>query len=140
MSDFGLETARALLDDVFAPWIRDLGLSVEDLFHDGALLRLPFSDQLCREGGIVCGQALMALADTATVFAVAAASNRYRAMTTVDQTTHFLKPVSNAAVLCDARVIRLGRTMAFARLTLMAEGSPAPVATATTAYALLPDN
>ncbi len=35
------------------------------------------------------GQALMAAADTAFVFAVSAASGRYRPMTTVDQTRIF---------------------------------------------------
>jgi len=79
----------------------------------------------------------MALADTAMVFAVAAASGRSRPMTTVDQTTHFLRPVSSSAVLCAVRITRLGRTMAFAQATISTESDGKPVATAQLAYALL---
>ena len=73
------------------------------------MLRLPFSAKLCRDGGVVCPQALMALADTAMVFACAAAWNGYRPMSAVDQTMHFLRPV-NFDVLADARIVRIGRT------------------------------
>ena len=97
---FNLATARTLLRDVFASWVQDLQLSVDridaptDSRGAGAALRMAFSDRLCRDGGVICGQALMALADTAMVFAVSSASGRYRPMTTVDQTTHFLKPAA----------------------------------------------
>ena len=139
---FDLETARRLLADVFAPWVQDLGLSVERVGRDeggepGAVLRMAFSGQLCREGGIVCGQALMSLADTAMVFAVSAAAGGYRPMTTVDQTAHFLKPVSNADVLADARIVRIGKTMSFGRVTLTSAADNKPVAMVSSAYALL---
>ena len=51
---------------------------------------MAFSERLCRNGGIVCGQALIALADTAMVIAILAANRGYRPMATVDQTTHFM--------------------------------------------------
>ena len=44
----------------------------------------------------------MALADTAMVLACSAAWNGYRPMTSIDQTTHFLRPV-NFDVIADAR-------------------------------------
>jgi acyl-coenzyme A thioesterase PaaI-like protein len=72
MAGFDLAAARALLGEVFAPWVRELGLEVVALGKDEATLRLPFSERLCREGGVICGQALMAAADTAMVFAVSA--------------------------------------------------------------------
>ncbi len=60
-------------------------------WQPGAILRLPFSERLCRNGGVVCGQALMAFADTAMVIANVAANRGFRPMTTVDQTTHFMR-------------------------------------------------
>ena len=63
---------------------------------------MAFSERLCRHGGVVCGQALMALADTAMVIAILAANRGYRPMTTVDQTTHFMRAVASADVLADA--------------------------------------
>jgi uncharacterized protein (TIGR00369 family) len=138
MTTFGRAEAERLLGEVFASWIQALRLSVEAIEPDGAVLRMPFSRDLCRDNGVICGQALMSLADTAMVFAVSAASGGYRPMTTVDQAIHLLKPAANVDVLADARILRLGRTMAFGRITLTSDGDSRPIATAQVAYALLP--
>jgi acyl-coenzyme A thioesterase PaaI-like protein len=61
-------------------------------------------------------------------------------MSTVDQTMHFLRPVADADVLAAAQVVRLGRTMAFGSVTLMAEGDERPAAMAQLAYALLSES
>jgi uncharacterized protein (TIGR00369 family) len=137
MNAFDRDAAERLLGDVFAPWVRDLGLAVERIGPEAAVLRMRFSEKLCRDSGVVCGQALMSLADTAMVFAVSAAAGGYRAMTTVDQTVHFLRPIAHVDALAEARVTRLGRTMAFGQVTIAAEGDPRPAASAQTAYALL---
>lgn len=147
-AQFDIEEARRVLGDVFAPWVQDLGLSITRLessppsgapadWQAGATLRMAFSERLCRNGGIVCGQALMALADTAMVIAISAANRGFRPMTTVDQTTHFLKAVASADVLADARVVRLGRTMSFGRVTLFSAADDKPVAMVSSAFAML---
>jgi uncharacterized protein (TIGR00369 family) len=147
-AEFGITEARRILGEVFAPWVQDLNLSVERIEHlqppdvpdwqPAALLRMPFSERLCRNGGVVCGQALMALADTAMVIANLAANRGYRPMTTVDQTTHFMRAVSSSDVLADARVVRLGRTMSFGRVTLISATDNKPVAMVSSAFAMLP--
>jgi len=147
-AEFGLADARRILGEVFAPWVQDLNLSVESIEHQpppdtpdwqpGALLRMPFSERLCRNGGVVCGQALMAFADTAMVIANLAANRGYRPMTTVDQTTHFMRAVSASDVLADARVVRLGRTMSFGRVTLLSASDNKQVAMVSSAFAMLP--
>ena len=137
---FDRATAERMLTDVFAPWVQDLDLSVASLDKKGATLRMRFSEKLCRDNGVVCGQALMSLADTAMVFAVSSAGGAYRPMTTVDQTMHFLRPAASADVLADAKVVRLGRTMAFGSVTLTTDGDTRPVAMAQLAYALLPES
>lgn len=145
-AEFDVEEARRVLRDVFAPWVRDLGLSVESIDYEppgvpdwqpGAVLRMAFSDRLCRNGGVVCGQALMALADTSMVIAILAANRGYRPMTTVDQTTHFMRAVSGSDVLADARVVRLGRTMSFGRVTLLSAADNKRVAMVSSAFAML---
>ena len=106
-------------------------------WQPGAVLRMAFSERLCRHGGIVCGQALMALADTAMVIAIQAAIRGFRPMTTVDQTTHFMRAVASCDVLADARVVRLGRTMSFGRVTLLNAADNKPVAMVSSAFAML---
>jgi len=147
-AEFGIDEARRVLGEVFAPWVQDLDLSIEAFdfapspggadWQPGAILRMPFSERLCRNGGIVCGQALMAFADTAMVLANLAANKGYRPMTTVDQTTHFIRAVTASDVLADARVVRLGRTMSFGRVTLSAATDNKPVAMVSSAFAMLP--
>ena len=116
-AEFGIAEANRVLGEVFAPWVQDLNLSIEGFdctppgdadWQPGAILRMPFSERLCRNGGIVCGQALMAFADTSMVIANLAANKGYRPMTTVDQTTHFMRAVTASDVLADARVVDSG--------------------------------
>src|SRR5712671_3720263 len=146
--EFSIEEARRVLGEVLAPWVQDLGLSIERIECDppsdaaadwqpGAILRMAFSERLCRHGGVVCGQALMALADTSMVIAILAANRGYRPMTTVDQTTHFMRAVTSSDVLADARVVRLGRTMSFGRVTLSSASDNKPVAMVSSAFAML---
>jgi uncharacterized protein (TIGR00369 family) len=147
-AEFGITEARRVLGDVFAPWVQDLGLSVSRIefapppgaaadWQPGAILRMAFSERLCRHGGIICGQALMALADTAMVMAILAANRGYRPMTTVDQTTHFMRAVTSSDVIADARVVRLGRTMSFGRVTLSSAVDNKPAAMVASAFAML---
>ncbi|MGH8976218.1 MAG: PaaI family thioesterase [Acidimicrobiia bacterium] len=128
----------AILRENFAPWVLDLGLIVESVSADGeatATLRLPWSERLAREGGAMSGQALMAAADTATVIAISAARGGYGPMTTVQLSASFQRPVMGKDVLVTARITKLGRTMAFADVTMTAGDVIA--AHATTVYALL---
>ena len=144
---FGFEAAGRLMTRVIAPWVQDLGMLIEtietgrpagapDDWQPGAKVRLPFSRKACHEGNLVCGQALMALADTAMVFACSAAWNGYKPMSSIDQTTHFLRPV-NFDVLADARIVRIGRTTSFGRVMLTAAADGRPVGMVSSAYAML---
>jgi uncharacterized protein (TIGR00369 family) len=137
MPTFDKPAAETLLAAVFAKWVQDLDLSIESIAGDGAVLRMRFSDKLCRDNGVVCGQALMSLADTAMVFAICSAAGEYFPMTTVDQTIHFMRPAMRADLLADARVVRMGKTMAYGSISIRTESDERPVAMAQTAYALL---
>ncbi|KJS34204.1 MAG: thioesterase [Rhodospirillaceae bacterium BRH_c57] len=124
--------------ELFAPWVQDLDFTVESVDAEGAVLRMPFSDRLTRVGGTICGQALMALADTSVVFALSGAFGEFRPMTTVTQSTSFMRAISGTAVLAKARLLRIGKTMAFAEITLYAEGDDRPAVHVTSTYAILP--
>ncbi len=125
----------AILAEHFAPWVQELGLKVEQTGADFATLRLPWSARLAREGGAMSGQALMAAADTATVIAISAAKGGFGPMTTVQLSTTFQRPVLGKDVLVTAKLTKLGRSLAFADITMTAGDSL--VAQATTVYAIL---
>jgi acyl-coenzyme A thioesterase PaaI-like protein len=68
------ETAiAALLERVLAPWVRSLALEPVSVNEEAATLRLPFSGAVRHSGGVICGQAFMAAADTAIFAAISAA-------------------------------------------------------------------
>ncbi len=131
------EDGEAILRDYFAPWIQQLGLRVREVGERHAVVCLPWSGALAREGGGLCGQAMMAAADTATVIAISSARGGFVPMTTVQQSTTFQRPVTGKDVLIDVRVTKLGRTLAFSEITLTAAGADEPAARASTVYAIL---
>ncbi|MEV0583612.1 PaaI family thioesterase [Nonomuraea sp. NPDC050310] len=131
------EEGDKILRDCFAPWIQELGLSVVETGERHAVLRLPWSDRLAREGGGLCGQAMMAAADTATVIALSSARGGFVPMTTVQQSTTFQRPVTGRDLLVNVRITKLGRSLAFCEATLTAEGAEEPSAQASTVYAIL---
>lgn len=137
MSDFTIEQATEILNSKFAPWVLALDLSIVSLEGNAAVLRMPVTGQLMREGGIVCGQALLALADTSMVFGICATVGRFMPMTTISQTTNFMKPVSGSAVLAKADILRKGRTAAFGDVRLYPEGKMEPAVHVASTYALL---
>jgi uncharacterized protein (TIGR00369 family) len=130
--------ANAILADNFAAWVQALGIRVEAVDAAGqATLRIPFADDLCRVGGIMCGQALASGADTAMVLALAAAMGGLKPCTTVDLTMNFMRAVTKADAVLEAKVMRLGRTLAFCTAEIREAGSDKPAAFATGTYAIL---
>lgn len=113
------ERAEALLDEIFAPWIRALGLRVLAIEPPRARLLLPANPALSRGGGdgggVVCGQALASAADTASVVTLAALNGVLRPCTTVDLTAHFLRPVPEGDVEITVEALSNGRRMATSR-------------------------
>lgn len=128
---------QAALAEYFAPWVQALGLVVDGSAEGAVTLRLPQSDQLSRVGGMLCGQAMMAAADTAMVLALIRQFGEFRPCTTVQMNTSFLKPLSGQDALVEARVIRAGKSLAFGEIDIRGATDGKSVCRATTTYALL---
>ena len=129
--------AQAILVANFAAWVQDLALSVESVAIGAAVLRMPYSERLVRVGGTLSGQALMSAADTAMVIALAGSFGEFKPVTTVSQNVTFMRPIAQQDVLVEARVIRLGKTLAFGEITLRGAKDDRVAAHATTTYAIL---
>jgi len=129
-----LQTA---LTDYFAPWIQALHLEVVSSDANQVTLRLPHSDALARTGGMVCGQAMMAAADTAMALAVFSHFGQFRPCTTVQMSSSFLKPLSGQDGLVEARLLRVGKSLAFGEIDIRSVSDSKSVCRASTTYALL---
>jgi uncharacterized protein (TIGR00369 family) len=90
------------------------------------------------EGGVLCGQTMMAAADTAMVLAVMTKLGGFKPMTTVQLQTSFLRPVggNSGAARVVARVLRMGRSLVFGEVQVI-NADDELAAHATTTYALL---
>jgi uncharacterized protein (TIGR00369 family) len=131
------DTLQAALSDYFAPWVQALQLRVETSATGTVTLRLPQNSDLSRVGGMLCGQAMMAAADTAMVLALISQFGEFRPCTTVQMNSSFLKPLSNQDALVEARVLRAGKSLAFGEIDIRGADDGKSVCRATTTYALL---
>ena len=75
------------------------------------------SPELVHAGGVLCGQAILAAADTAMLLAMIAELGEFRPMTTVQLQTSFVRPVpkGSSALSIVARVLRRGKTLGVRR-------------------------
>ena len=131
------EILQAALAEYFAPWVQALHLKVHGFDADSVTLRLPQSDQLSRVGGMLCGQAMMAAADTAVALALVNHFGEFRPCTTVQMNTSFLRPLSNQDALVQARIVRAGKSLAFAEIDVRGADDGKSASRASATYALL---
>ena len=134
---FDRSAAQALLDEVTAPWVRDLGLRVTSVGAAQSRFHLPFSDRLTRDAGMICGQAIVAAADTAMIAAVTAAIGSYAPITTVDIASRFLRPLGNEGGDVTVDILKAGRRLIVGRITITDRASGKLAADLTSTYARL---
>lgn len=137
MSTHDLTSLQQALTDYFAPWVQALNLKVVSADASAVVVRLPHSDQLSRVGDMLCGQAMMAAADTAMVLALIQHFGGFRPCTTVQLSSSFLKPLSKQDALIEARVLRAGKALAFGEIDLRGADDGKTVSRFSTTYALL---
>ncbi|GLS28912.1 Acyl-coenzyme A thioesterase PaaI, contains HGG motif [Mesorhizobium albiziae] len=139
MAEFGVKEAEDLIGRIFAPWIVDLGLKPVAFDATGGDFHLPENRKLVHVGGVVCGQATAAAADTASVVTLSALNGRFRVCTTVDLTTHFIRPLPPGEIRIRVDVLSNGKRMAFTRAEMRAQEDPRVAVSATMAFSYLED-
>jgi len=130
------DALQSLYGEVFSEWVRELALVVRATTDDSVTLALPVHPRHVHAGGVVCGQTLMAAADTALVLAISHKLGGFRPQTTVQLQTSFLRPVRKDVpeVLVEARILKSGRSLVFGEVTLrLPDGQVAAHATSTSA-------
>ena len=118
MGFFTLETAQAQVapGGNFGPWIWELKLKVEEVSADSFRVRLPYSDHVARPGGVLIGQAMMAMADTMMVLSICEKLGLFASLATISQTTNFMRAAVKRDVLGVARVMKIGRCVRRSRI------------------------
>ncbi len=100
------------------PFVRVVGIEIEDVFPDRALLRLTIVPDSLNPHGLVHGGALFTLADNA---AGCAASTDGRAYVTQASDIHFIRAQASGVVRAEARVRHRGRSTVLVDVSLTGE-------------------
>ena len=118
------------------PQIEDQ-LAIEEIFPMGARMRLRVDDRHLRPGGTVSGPSIMLLADVSFYVATLAMIGLEALTVTTNMTLNFLRKPAREDLMCDARILKLGRRLVSGDCLLYgASGSPVePVAQVSVTYA-----
>jgi uncharacterized protein (TIGR00369 family) len=131
------EELSAFLDEVF-PQVRGEML-VESVGPMTARLRMPIAERHLRPGGTVSGPSMFTLADCAFYVATMAMIGREALTVTTSLTINFLSKPPAADLVCEARILKLGRVLSVGEATIWSEGrQDGPVAHASVTYAIPP--
>lgn len=127
----------AYLDEVF-PQVRG-DFVIEQVADRAVRVRMPVAERHLRPGGTVSGPAMFALADVSVYIAVIAMKGREALAVTTGGSFDFMrKPVAGVDLVCDCRLLKIGRVLAVGDCLIYSEGSAEPVARASMTYSMPP--
>ena len=102
-------------------------------------VRLLHDDRHLRPGGTVSGPAMFALADVSVYLAILAMIGPKALSVTTNCAIDFMrKPAAGVDLICTARILKLGRSLAVGDCLIRSEGGADPVARASLTYSIPP--
>lgn len=111
--------------------------TMERVDEDGLTVRLNVAERHLRPGGTVSGPSMFALADVAVYLAILSRIGPVALAVTTNCSIDFMrKPVANADLLCDVRLLKMGRVLAVGDCLLRSDGDDRPVARASLTYSI----
>jgi uncharacterized protein (TIGR00369 family) len=138
MNELSVQEVQRIADTVLPPFVIQLGLHVDEVSRGQVVIRMPGAAGASRADGIVSGQAMSALADSAMVLALASSFGEFRPVATVDLHVSFLGGLRDTDVLAFAKVDRVGSSIAFASVLIRSPVDEEKVAARATATFALP--
>ncbi len=112
---------------------------IEELTPQGVRVRLKVAERHLRPGGTVSGPSMFALADVGMYLAILGRIGPVALAVTTNCAIDFMrKPAAHADMICETRLLKLGRVLAVGDAVLFSEGQVAPVARASLTYSIPP--
>lgn len=113
--------------------------TVEHVEEMAIRVRLNVGEQHLRPGGTVSGPSMFALADVSIYLATLAMIGPKALSVTTNIAMDFMrKPAAATDLICEARLLKLGRSLAVGDCLIFSEGGSEPVARASMTYAIPP--
>lgn len=128
---------EAYLDQVF-PQLHYGGRSyfIEEVGPLTARMRCDYHERHLRPGGTISGPSMMALADLALYVAILAQIGPVGLAVTTSLSYNFLRKPGQAALIGEARLLKLGKRLAVGEVALFSQGDPEMVCHATGTYSI----
>ncbi|TCP60538.1 uncharacterized protein (TIGR00369 family) [Rhodovulum bhavnagarense] len=102
-------------------------------------MRMPVAERHLRPGGTVSGPSMFALADVGIYLAVLAMIGPKALAVTTNCSIDFMrKPAAGKDLICEARLLKLGRVLAVGDALIRSEGMDGVVARASLTYSIPP--
>lgn len=111
--------------------------SVEELTEEGVIVRLITQDKHLRPGGTISGPSMFGLVDVGMYFAVLSRIGPVALAVTTNCSIDFMrKPEAGRDLICETRLLKLGRSLAVGDCLIRSEGRDEVVARASLTYAI----
>lgn len=120
------------------PQIDPMELRIEALEPGFARVRMPHHERHLRPGGTISGPAMMALSDASAYVLLLGMLGPVALAVTTSLTINFLRRPEPADLVCEMRLLKLGRRLAVLEARLYAGGAE-PVAHVTATYSIPPE-
>src|ERR1700742_4486661 len=112
-------------------------ITIDSADGQTSLLRQPYNERMLRPGGTVSGPTLMALADFAMYVVLLSAIGPVGLAVTTNLNINFLrKGQPGQDIVAAAKLMKLGKRLAFGEVQLLSGTSPDPIAHVTSTYSI----
>lgn len=109
---------KAISDQI--PYLKHLGIEMLDAGEGWVKMKMAFRPEFLQPF-VVHGGAIYSLADAAAAHALMTLLPTTEMLTTVEQRINFLKGVKSQDLYCEAQVVHLGKTLAYAEVSVIFE-------------------
>ncbi|MFN0263353.1 PaaI family thioesterase [Tepidamorphus sp. 3E244] len=134
-----VEELETFIDTEF-PQVHHGGRSfaIEGIRPMGATVRLFYHDRHLRPGGTISGPAMMSIADYAMYIAILAQLGPVALAVTTNFSINFLRKPEQKDLMADCTLLKLGKRLAVAEVSMRSEGSDDVVAHVVGTYSIPP--
>jgi uncharacterized protein (TIGR00369 family) len=97
------------LNQTVNPLFNYLGIIVEHISPEKAILRLPFKHEFIQGAGVVAGGIFATIADETMAHVVLANLNEGQSTATIEMNLRYLRPIKEGEIRAVAKIIKKGR-------------------------------
>lgn len=133
---FTIPELQAYLAEIF-PQLASR-FEIEDLRPLSVRVRMTATEADLRPGGTVSGPAMFALADCTFYMALLAVIGREALAVTTNASIDYLRKPAPGGLTAEARILKLGRSLAVGDVLIFSDGIEGPVARAGLTYSIPP--